>query len=191
MKVLKIVGSILGWVVVGFLLVAMVFNIVDKSTGYKAPLFGLRPTAIVTESMASVNEANTYVDPSWDRINKDDVVLTKNCNYEDINQYDVITFITKDGILICHRVIDLYEVDGEKYLVTRGDANNTNDAPIKASEVRGKVISIWRGLGKLVSFVSSLYFVLAIFASMFFIALGYIIYILIRDKEKKGDQTKK
>ena len=173
-----------------FLFVALLFNVIDRSTGYRTPLFGLRPTVIVTESMQTVNDSNDYIDPSWERINKYDVVITQNYSYKDLKQYDVITYLDNKGRLICHRIIDIYEDNTGEYVITRGDANNTNDKPVKSESIRGKVIAVWHGVGSVVSFVTSLYFLLAIFLSMFFIAGGYIVYYLISNKKEKGEQTK-
>ena len=83
-----------------------------------------------------------------------------------------------------------YEDNTGEYVITRGDANNTNDKPVKSESIRGKVIAVWHGVGSVVSFVTSLYFLLAIFLSMFFIAGGYIVYYLISNKKEKGEQTK-
>ena len=67
---------------------------------------------------------------------------TKNVkSYEDLQLYDVITYYNGET-LICHRIVDLYESDNVKYIVTQGDANNTIDTPISFALVKGKVTSI-------------------------------------------------
>lgn len=50
---------------------------------------------------------------------------------------DIITF-TKENYLITHRVIEKKEED----LITKGDANNTEDKPIYYSDIVGKVVKI-------------------------------------------------
>ena len=140
--------------------------------------------------MQTVNPDNTYVEADWERINKGDVVITKTCSYEDLQEYDVITYLNSKGVLICHRVIKLYEENGNKYILTRGDANNANDMPIKAEALRGRVTTIWRGVGDVVMFVTSLYFLLAVFMSIFFIGAGYVVYYILKNKKEKGEQIK-
>lgn len=63
-------------------------------------------------------------------------------------EYEVgdIVVYEADGDLIIHRVI---EKEGEK-LVTKGDANNAPDAPIRLSDVKGKMIGHIPGVGGVV-----------------------------------------
>lgn len=62
---------------------------------------------------------------------------------------DVITF-HQGGIYKVHRIV---EIKGDGTLVTKGDANQSNDAPIKMSDVNGKVVGVAPNVGKAVSFV--------------------------------------
>jgi len=48
---------------------------------------------------------------------------------------EVVVYIT-DGIAVTHRIVS---IDGET-VVTKGDANNTEDFPINISQIRGKVV---------------------------------------------------
>ena len=64
-------------------------------------------------------------------------------NNKDINTNDIITFKNEDNELITHRIM---EIDGDK-LVTKGDANNTEDKTITKDAVIGKVISVYPRLG--------------------------------------------
>ena len=63
---------------------------------------------------------------------------------------DAIVFRDGAGFTV-HR---LKSIDGETF-VTRGDANDTDDAPIRAADVKGKVIKRLKGAGNLVSAVRS------------------------------------
>ena len=65
------------------------------------------------------------------------VKLTKDVNLKDIVVYK------QDSNLITHRIIS---IDGEK-VITKGDANNTEDAPITINEIIGKVIYTIRKVG--------------------------------------------
>ena len=81
-----------------------------------------------------------------DAIKVDDIVIVKIDN--DINNIktgEIIVF-KQDNNIITHRVV---EINGEE-LITKGDANNTNDEPITKDSVIGKVtkiipnIAIWK-----------------------------------------------
>ena len=185
-KVLKIVGNVALWCFVGTLVVFALVNGIDQHSGYKAPFFGYRKSVITSDSMSEVNEVNTYITDEMEQIQKFDVVTTKNYkSYDDIQLYDVLTYYSESNGLICHRVIDKYEDNGEQYIVTRGDANNTDDEPINYSLVRGKVISVHKGTGHFVAFIQSGYFILALCLSIFFVCLGMFIFDFVGKKKKK------
>ena len=59
---------------------------------------------------------------------------------------DIITYVSKRGTLVTHRVI---EVSDDGY-ITQGDANNIPDEKILAQNVLGRVVSIMPGVGAVV-----------------------------------------
>ena len=180
----KLVGEIFAWFFIGLFVCYFVVNGIDRHTGYNFPFFGFRTSVVVSPSMQIANPENTYLDESMKRIKKYDVITTLNySSFDNIKLYDVLTYNSKNG-LICHRVVDKYVAeDGQKYVVTRGDANNVDDAPVNYSLVRGKVILVTPAFGHFLLFVQSPYFILAFFGSAFFIFLG--LYIIKSDKNKK------
>ena len=74
-------------------------------------------------------------------INKGDAALTyKEKNIDKINVGDIIVFDTRKKTLV-HRVVEIKEIDGIKYYITKGDANNTKDnIDIKFEDIKGKVL---------------------------------------------------
>ena len=92
----------------------------------------------------------------WPAMKKNDIVLIKGIEKkEDIQVGDIIVYRNPKGFTI-HRVVELKE----ETLITRGDANNVNDKPIKYKEVVGKAVE-WSGkpfriphLGKISALVS-------------------------------------
>ncbi|MFI5350977.1 MAG: hypothetical protein ACHQ2Z_15630, partial [Elusimicrobiota bacterium] len=48
------------------------------------------------------------------------------------------------GQQIVHRVIGVIRVDGERWLVTKGDGNVRRDAPIRESSAAGRVVLLGR-----------------------------------------------
>ena len=77
-----------------------------------------------------------------------DVVITKIT--KDVNKNDVIVY--KDGeSIITHRLIE----KNEEEIITRGDANNSEDKPIKENMIIGQVIKIILQLGTWQKILSS------------------------------------
>jgi len=72
-------------------------------------------------------------------IRVDDIVIEKLLSPKDkIAVNDIVTFEEKDS-LITHRIVD---ISADSEITTKGDANNSEDEPIKKSQVIGKVIKI-------------------------------------------------
>ena len=183
-KVLRIIGDVVFWTIVAVLISIFVCNGIDKITNYGCPIFGFRQSVVASESMSKAYPDNTYLTPDMKRIQKYDIILTKNYKkYEDIQLYDVITY-TDGKNLICHRVVELYQDNGKNYIVTRGDANNADDTPIEYSLVRGKVINVTPWFGRVLLFIQSPFILLAVFGSLFFVFLGMFIYDNEKDKRK-------
>ena len=92
-KILSIVGDVVFFSVVGIFVLFALLNGIDQHSGYKVPLFGMRTSVIVSESMEHKNPSNSYLTDDMYRINKFDVITTKNYkSYDDIKLYDVITY---------------------------------------------------------------------------------------------------
>ena len=187
-KKLKIIGNSIFFALIAVIVTFSVWNIVDIRSGYKYPIFGMRTSVIVSPSMAGRNDANTYLTDDMKQIQKYDVVTTvKYKSFDDIKLYDVATYFNGSRDLICHRVIDKYESEGKQYVVFRGDSNNVSDAPVSYELVRGKVVNVTPKAGHFVAFVQSPYFFIAIFGTIFFVALG--LFIINQSKEKKPVET--
>lgn len=75
-----------------------------------------------------------------DTIKPQDIVIVKIT--KDVNVDDIITY-KKDKDFITHRVIE----KNEKQIVTKGDANTSQDEPIIINDVVGKVIYIVNNVG--------------------------------------------
>lgn len=95
-----------------------------------ANIFGFTFFEVATGSMA-------------DTIQIGDAVIVKITN--DVKENDIIVY-KEENNFITHRLI---EKDEDGKLVTKGDANNSEDKPIESSQVLGKVIYIIPKLGTL------------------------------------------
>ena len=188
-KPLRIIGNIFFWLIVVVVGTTFMVQGIDRATGYQFPFFGYRQLVITSESMSLANEENTYLTEDMHRIDMYDVIITKDYgSYEDIQMYDVLTYMSGDSI-ICHRVVNLYEENNVKYIITRGDSNNIDDVPFTFSEVRGKVVSVTPGMGRFILFIQSPYFLVGFCFSVFFVLLGLFIYDWDKGKKQKQIAT--
>ena len=188
-KTLRIVGDSVFFIIIATMVTFFTWNFIDIKSGYKYPIFGARTSIIVSPSMATVNEANDYITSDMKQIQKNDVITTVGYkSFDDIKIYDVATYYTGSKNLVCHRVVNKYvSEDGIQYVIFRGDANNIDDAPVSYNLIRGKVVNVTPKAGHFVSFVQSPYFFIAIFGTVFFVALG--LFIVNLGKEKKQPEA--
>lgn len=106
-----------------------------------------------------------------DSINIDDYVIVKIT--KDVTLDDIVSF-KADNMIVTHRII---EIDDEK-IVTKGDANNVADNPIKKGQIIGKVIHVGRNYGKVLKIISEP----VVFISFF---VTIILFNLVFSDEKK------
>lgn len=99
------------------------------------------------------------------------ILIKKNSDYK---VGDIIARC-EDDTLVTHRIVEL--TDDE--VITKGDANNINDAPSDLSNIVGKVIFISNFLGFLLFFISKPFNLLLIFV------IGMVILLLIPDKKNR------
>lgn len=116
--------------------------------------FGYTVFQVVTGSMDPV-------------IKIDDIVIVKLTN--DVKEDDIITYKSDDNF-ITHRIIK----KNDDEIITKGDANNTEDSPILQDDVVGKVVyiisnvAIWIKVFKEPKVVVSLIISIIIIRLMFF-----------------------
>jgi signal peptidase len=71
------------------------------------------------------------------------LVVSKVVDAADIQIGDVVTYqlSSNEPEVVTHRVVGVGSTsEGERQFVTRGDANNVDDDPVRAVQVRGKVV---------------------------------------------------
>lgn len=92
-----------------------------------------------------------------------DVILVKEKNFNDIHEGDDISYISSSGktrgYVITHRVVDTTRTDekGEKVIITRGIANNTDDPQVYEEQVNGVVIKKLEILSFIVRGINNIY----------------------------------
>ncbi len=133
---------------IGILLSSLMFAFSEKSD---AAIFGYRFYQVLTDSMASQPGSSSKGFYSGD------IVLVQMTDGSEVKEGDIVTFQIGEGDrYLTHRMVKrLDELNGEPgdYIVTRGDANNTDDPPIDASRVYGKVAFVIPKMGSVLNFV--------------------------------------
>jgi len=126
----KTVKSIIGWILYLALLVGLVWG-VPKGLAY----------VLKTDyPMASITSGSM-----WPELKKGDLVLIKGIeNKDEIKIGDIVVYQNPKGFTI-HRVIKL----DEDTLMTKGDANNVNDSPVRYEEVIGKTLTFGKTIVKI------------------------------------------
>lgn len=89
--------------------------------------FPIKPVGIMSGSM-------------YPEIKIGDAVLIKKCSPNDIKVQDIIEY-QMDGYTVIHRVIEIYQEDGEFFFITKGDSNDDPDRiPVRESQLIGRAI---------------------------------------------------
>jgi len=139
---LKTVGRIVGaalTVLLSFMLISNVYSICMKTFGgQEHPRFlGFSSSVVISGSMSDTIEVN-------------DLVICS--QKKDYKVGDIITFISKSGSLVTHRIVG----ETQEGFITRGDANNTNDRDTVAQDcIMGKVILTVPKIGLVVEFMGT------------------------------------
>lgn len=105
----------------------------------------------------------------------DDMIIVKEQN--DYKVGDIVVF-QKDYTLVVHRIISIEENE----IITKGDANDTEDKPITKENIKGEVVNSISGVGKLVNFIKSPLGLL-----LFFSISGYLYYLTNKIERKRKD----
>lgn len=133
---------------IGILLTSVMFAFSEQTD---ASIMGYRFYQVLTDSMAPQE------DSPKGGFYSGDVVIVKMMEGSKVEPGDIVTYQIGGGKnYLTHRMVErLTELNGEPgdYIVTKGDANNSNDPPIEADRVHGKVIFVVPRVGTLLAFV--------------------------------------
>lgn len=133
---------------IGILLSSLMFAFSEKSD---AAIMGHRFYQVLTDSMAP------QADSPKGGFYSGDIVIVKLMNGSEVKEGDIVTFQVGEGDrYLTHRMVErLDELNGESgdYIVTKGDANKSNDPPISADRVYGKVTFVIPRMGSMLNFV--------------------------------------
>jgi len=140
-RILKITLNTLFYLVILMLLIFSIANIKLKKVNDIANIFGIGFLSVQSESM----EGNLP-----DSFFKGDLIIVKMINEKNIDELkelDVVTFFDLNiNQFNTHRIIRMEDEEG--VMITKGDANSTEDDPISIDQVLAKHITTIKGLGK-------------------------------------------
>lgn len=90
-------------------------------------IFPIKPVGVATGSMLP----NLHIG---------DLAIIQKCTSNDLQIGDIIEY-QMDGYTVIHRVIDIYQTNGEFFFTTKGDNNKDEDKlPVREEQLLGKVI---------------------------------------------------
>lgn len=150
LKILKISVNTLFYIVIALLLVFSLANIQVKKENDIANVFGRGFLSVQSDSMSGDLE---------DNFEKDDMVFVKMLNDSDRENLEVGDIVTYFDLTIrafnTHRIVEIYENDGETYLITQGDNTPGPDQPIRVAEAKAMYLSKWSGFGATLDYLQS------------------------------------
>ena len=122
----------------------------------KSPdFFGFKTYEIVSKSMENT-------------INKNDIIVVKNVNEDEIKVNDIIAFRNKDEI-ITHRITKIENINGKNFYTTKGDNNKFIDKDkIIYNQIEGKYIIKINKLGYFTNFLKNRYILIILFILLIF-----------------------
>lgn len=182
---------VLKWIIYVLIILLIVISLwlmIDRINGYNFSLFGLRSSVISSDSMSEVNvrhEDRDYLLENEERLYKNDLIFTYDASsIEDLEVYDIVTYVDSNNNLICHRIVQI-DIEENK-IWTQGDANNARDGVIEFEDIKGVYIGKISSLGAVTLYLQSPYGLFGISIAFLFIFGAAII--LEIDKDKKEAQ---
>ncbi len=146
-KLATILGTVLCVILLPILIINVMLIIRSFTNRDEVPsVGGVFPLIVLTDSM--------YPD-----IQSGDLIICRRREPESIEKGDVIAFFDPAGngsSIVSHSVAEITEVDGQIAWVTRGIANNTNDAALVPAD---KLVGVYKrripGVGRVVLFMQT------------------------------------
>ncbi len=135
MKLVKNIFIKIIWIILSILVVFNIYNFVSINILHKdlATVNGYALLEVVSGSM----------EPT---IDVGDIIIIKTNNQE-YKRDDIVTFYDVNGSFVTHRLV---KINGDK-MVTKGDANDSEDEEMETKNIVGKMVFKLNGAGKLIA----------------------------------------
>jgi len=144
------------------MILVIIVAIISSFSGGERDILGYRFYSVLTNSMVPKEK-----EKKKDNFYAHDVIVVKKTDYDNLKVGEVVTYsIGENKAYLTHRIVKKTdEVNGEKgkYLITKGDANKSNDPPVQASRVFGKVVLVIPKVGLFITFVKNNFWLCLIF----------------------------
>lgn len=126
-----------------------------------------------------------------DTINKNDIIVVKKVDKNEINENDIISFDNGNEI-ITHRIVDIENINGQTLYTTKGDNNRfVDDEKISFKQIEGKYVFKLSKLGYLMNFLKNRYFLIILFIILIFCFIHIInVKKRIKNREEKRMMNK-
>ena len=140
--------------------------------------FGFKTYEIVSRSME-------------DTINKNDIIVVKKVDKNEINENDIISFDNGNEI-ITHRIVEIENINGQTLYTTKGDNNRfVDDEKNSFEQIEGKYVFKLSKLGYLMNFLKNRYFLIILFIILIFCFIHIInVRRRIKNREEKRMMNK-
>ena len=140
--------------------------------------FGFKTYEIVSRSMEHT-------------INKNDIIVVKKVDKNEINENDIISFDNGNEI-ITHRIVEIENINGQTLYTTKGDNNRfADDEKISFEQIEGKYVFKLSKLGYLMNFLKNRYFLIILFIILIFCFIHIInVKKRIKNREEKRMMNK-
>ena len=126
-----------------------------------------------------------------DTINKNDIIVVKKADKNEIDENDIISFDNGNEI-ITHRIVDIENINGQTLYTTKGDNNRfADDEKISFEQIEGKYVFKLSKLGYLMNFLKNRYFLIILFIILIFCFIHIInVKKRIKNREEKRMMNK-
>lgn len=186
----NIVGVLLIVIFLPIIIVNIVIVVKSAIHPDQIPMvFDTAPLIVLSPSMTIDKKTGTGA------FNEGDLIFIRKVNPENLNVGDIITYKEDDGLIVTHRIIAMYDqegnhlmYDGEKALETKGDYNSPVVSTIKYSQIIGIYKSRIAGIGNMAMFLQTPMGILTLLGIPLFVIL--LVDWITKNKEKKKNEKK-
>ena len=186
----NIVGVLLIIIFLPIIIVNIVIVVKSAIHPDQIPMvFDTAPLIVLSPSMTIDKKTGTGA------FNEGDLIFIRKVNPENLNVGDIITYKEDDGLIVTHRIIAMYDqegnhlmYDGEKALETKGDYNSPVVSTIKYSQIIGIYKSRIAGIGNMAMFLQTPMGILTLLGIPIFAIL--LVDWITKNKEKKKNEKK-
>ncbi|MDH6367501.1 MULTISPECIES: signal peptidase I [Breznakia] len=167
-KVLTIVGIIMSIILIPILIINVTLIVKSYTEPEKVPsIGGIAPMIVLTDSM-------------YPEIQSGDLIICNVTDAKKVKVGDIITYFdpkSEKNAVVTHRVVEIQDVEGKLAFITKGDANNTNDAdPIPEQNLVGIYDFRIGGAGNIAMFMQTTQGLIVCVVVPLFLLVGYDIF---------------